>query len=218
MQDNISFFELDNKGVVHYIHSQAHCLEMVYEDTEDDKLYRLEMGKDFVIVAASEIETPAPPSELDFKKWHKPSMDAQCAFIFTGCVGTEVGDYRFKIESGRLVLVQPVTINDSFALHSLNCLRDVCVDHHVQKGNLLYAVGYHRETLKQIFVEVHIGTDRALQMYTLESDEGKIFILTLSIDPWDGRIYLGGELRIQTTEEDEPFQSRPYLQTLLYQS
>lgn len=217
MQDHKSFYDLDNKGVVHYIHSQAYQLEMIYEDTEDDKLYRLVLQKDFTITSVTEIKTPASVASMNFDKWHKASMNSQGDFIFTGCLNTaELGDYRFNIDTTELVLVKPVQMKDDFSFQDLKSLEGVVVDHHVQRGSLLYVVGFVNTPdapSSQVFIETHIGIDKALRRYTLGSDEGSVYIHTLGLDHWNNQLYLGGEVRIHS---EDSITSKPYLEVICY--
>lgn len=217
MQDHKSFYQLDNKGVVRYIHSQAYQLEMIYEDTEDDKLYRLVLHKDLTILSVSEIKSPVPLRNIYFDKWHKPTMNTQGDFIFTGCLNTlETGDYRFNIDTTELTLVKPVNMNDDFSFQDLESLEGVSVDHHIQKGSMLYVVGYVGDSsnVSQVFIETHIGTDKAVRRYTLQSDVGAVYIHTLSIDHWNSQIYLGGEIRV--ADDNDEYISTPYLEVFCY--
>lgn len=215
MQDHKSFFQLDNNGIVHHVHSDSYHIHMVYEDTEDNKLYRLTLDKDYMVASCTQVQTPAPVSELQFIKWHRPGVDQQNEMVFTGCVTTDAGDYRFSIDDSNFTLVAPVKINESFGFQDLAALNGLEVDFHVQKGNLLYVIGWDLYMKSYAFAEVHLGTDKAIRRYTLESDDGQLLVRSLNIDPWCGRIYIAGEIKSTSTEQEQST-SRAYLETFCY--
>lgn len=216
MQDFKNFFELDNNGIIHYVHSDNYSIFIVYEDIEDNKIYRITLDKEYVVTSTSEIDISEMQEAFKFIKWHRPVVNNRNELIFTGCVTIESkGTYRFNISESKLSLTETVKINDSFEFKNFKCLNDFEVDHHIQKGNYLYVVGWDTRLNMYSFMQVHIGKDKAIRRYLFDSDQGQLIIHSFNIDSWGGRIYIAGEVKITSNEQDV-VTSIPYLETFCY--
>lgn len=212
MQENKSFFELDNEGVIRHVHSDGYHIHLVYEDTEDDKLFRLLLDKDYMIRSAAEITTPCSVADIHFKKWTRPGLDSYNEVVFKGSLKTPTTSHKFSIGTDELVFDNNTGSPENFGFGSLGCLKNIQVDSHVQKGNLLYVIGWNEVSNEQVFIETHIGEDKARRRYVLASEKGNLILHSINVDPWCNRIYLGGELVVIDNET----QCKPYLETLCY--
>lgn len=212
MEDNKSFFELDNEGIVRHIYSDAYNIHMLYEDTEDNKLYRLLLDKDYMIRLAAEVTTPCLASDINFVKWTRPSLDGYNEVVFKGTLKASTGVHKFSIQADALTFDNNIGSADAFGFGSLKCLENIGVDSHVQKGNFLYVIGWDEVNNEQVFIETHIGEDKARRRYVLASEKGNLILHTINLDPWCNRIYVAGELVVVGSQT----QCKPYLDTLCY--
>jgi hypothetical protein len=213
VQDHKNFFELDNQGVVHHLHSDSYNLFMVYEDTEDNRLYVLTLDKDFTIASANEIKTTHPVNTVSFKRWYRPGINALNEVVFRGVLKDNLGEHKFSIIEDTLVLENGSNITETLGFATLQCLKDIEVDCHVQKGNLLYIIGWDSVRSEQVFIETHIAEDKATRRYTLASEKGNLILNTINLDPWSNRIYVGGELVVVNAKTTV---SKPYLETFCF--
>lgn len=209
--DNKNFFDLDNEGLIHHVHSDGYHIHLIYEDTEDDKLYRLMLDKSFIILAAAEVTLPFPITELVFNKWTRPGLDNYNEVVFKGSLTHLDNSYRFSLANDVLNFEGITSTMDNFGFGSLPCLKGIIVDSHVQKGNLLYVIGWNESTKEQVFIESHMGEDTARRRYVLASEKGNLILHSINLDPWCNRIYVAGQLELKDTEK-----CVPYLETFCY--
>lgn len=218
MQDHKSFFDLDNEGFIHYVHSDPYHINILYEDCEDDTLYRLCLNKDYYINSVNEVQTPVPVSEIDFIKWNRPDKNNFDDIVFNGCMSYEDQDVRFTIDSDKLTVKQPVKINDSFSFPDIPALEDKEVTLHAQKGNYLFAIVWDSDLGAYgcyVFYEIRLADNAVLRRYILDSGDGEIIIHSLNIDHWSNRIYIAGVKEVNSHSYKE-VKFKPYLETLIY--
>lgn len=219
MQDHTSFFRLVNEGFIHHIHSDAYHIYMHYEDAEDNALYRLTLNKDYYIEEVEEIECEIPIDELDFVKWHRPETSRLGDLVFTGCLKEQDGlTYKFTIGKTKMTVGDTIELNDSFTFEDIPALAGKEVEHHIQKGNFLYALVWNTELDSYgayEFLEIALANNAVLRRYTLNCGDGELIVNAMNIDYWCNRIYIAGMKEVSTSSYEE-VKFRPYLETLLY--
>lgn len=192
MKEATSFSQLKNRGSVLFIYSDKMHIYTIYHDLEGDRIYKFVCDKQLIIESAHELKIP--PQFLDYSElhWHKPTLRGG-DFHYSGAVVIDKKTYTFQINDVDVLTISAEACSpNTFSLLPMDSLKDIEVEFHIQKSNKLYAIGYDKKTLHQVFVLVDIAQDKILRQYTLHSGVGEIIANTINIDQTDSRVYVGG--------------------------
>lgn len=212
MQETKSLLQLQNRGSVLFIFSDKFKVYVIYHDMEGDLLYKFVCSKQLTIESAHALDVPEKFFEYAEIQWHFPTHSLQNDLVFTGAVTIRDETFLFSInEKDQLIMNEKSSSPNVFALLPMSSLENIEVEAYIQKSNHLYAIGYHRETHKQLFLLVDISQDKLMREYTLSSSVGEIIANTLNIDRSEGRIYIGGRVRDPKTLET----IRPFFESFL---
>ena len=212
MQENISLLKLQNRGSVLFVYSDKMHIYVIYHDMEEDRIYRFTCDKNLTVEAAREIEVPEKFLQYREINWYKPTTQTNGCITYAGAVKIDESFHSFKINDlDELTLEVENYQHNSFSLLPMDSLKDIEVDFHIQKSNRLYAIGYNKQTLEQVFVLIDLTQDTALRKYILYSDLGEVIANTINIDRVDGRVYIGGLIRNRETKET----IQPYFESFL---
>lgn len=196
MQESRNLLQLKNRGVILFVYSDKRNLYVIYHDLEGDGVYKFVLDKLLTIESVHELEVPERFKEFKDLHWHKPVLQHNGCFIFSGAGTLEDGTYPFKItDMDVLEIGESLCSPNVFTLLPMASLEDIEVDVHIQKSNKLYVIGYHKETHDQVFVLIDLVQDKILRRYTLCSEVGEIVATTINIDCTDNRLYVGGFIR-----------------------
>lgn len=212
MQESLNLLQIQNRGSVLFIYSDKLKVYVIYDDLEENALYRFVCNKQLIIETVHPIDVPDNFMKYDDLQWHRPTMSAHNDIVYPGMVTIGDKSYLFKIDEQDSLTIsdQPVTSN-VFSLLPMDSLKHVEVEAHIQKSNLLFAIGYNRDTLKQVFLLIDIAEDKVVREYTISSALGEIVANTINIDRSEGRIYIGGRVRDGTTHKT----LRPFFESFL---
>lgn len=210
MKEHVSLLRLDNQGAVLFIYSDKLKIYVIYHDEEADKLYKFVCDKHLIVETVHEIDTPAQFFDFTSIHWHKPTLTANGDFVYSGVAHIGDNAYTFKINDVDKMLIGPKSTQNQFSLLPMESLKNISVEHYIQKSNKLYATGLSLDTNEQVFLIVDIAQDKILRLYTLMSGFGEIVVRTINIDVVESKIYIGGV--VFNSEADTV---RPYFESFL---
>lgn len=211
MQESVSLSQLQNRGSVLFIYSDKMHIYAIYHDLEADNIYKFICDKQLIIESVHELKVPEQFLEYSELQWHKPTL-RNGDFLYSGAAVIAGKTHTFKIsDTGVLSVSAEECSPNVFSLLPMDSLTGIEVEFHIQKSNKLYAIGYNKQTLQQLFVLADIAQDKILRQYTLHSGVGEIIANTINIDPSDSRVYVGGLIRDAATRRT----IQPYFESFL---
>ena len=173
-----------------------------------DKAKRTVLGVSSVDLSALNHEN------VEFISWYKPTFRSSGDHEFHGVCKIGARTTRFSLNKKAITIGKDITLSPSYTLGVLNCLKDIKVESHIQRGNTIYAVGLDTYYNEQVFLEVDMVTDTAVRRYNLRSDLGDLKVNSMALDSESCKVLLAGDIS-KYDNRDRLVSTHPFFDTFL---
>jgi hypothetical protein len=208
--------DIDLNGRVIFIYSDKYNIFFFLLDFDVKKMYKITTDKSFVIENIDDVSIPDNFFNYERIKFFKPLNNyskPNNGYIYTGIITYTEISYKFTIMDDNIFTESNTitVVKKKEPIDDLKCIEDFDIYCYIQKKDIVYAVGYDKRYDAYSYITVNIEKDKLKRVYSLNSEYGDILPLTLSIDPDEGMVYIGGNLAFYSS----PTLVKPYIECFL---
>ncbi len=175
------------------------------KENEEDILYKITTDKYYTVLNFDEIEHDVVFDDAEDIIFHKPLNNNNGDYKFIGRIDYGEGViHKFTIDTDLVLVEEKDTASTSIntEVELLKCLDNIKVKRFIQKGSKIYLIGYEGEKKIPLYAIADIERDELDKVYFLYTDTGDVVVNTISIDYSDLRVYVGGYIQEDETEEE----------------
>lgn len=178
-----------------YVSASAGEIHLIATTKDNALMYiTLDKNKRNVLGSCSVDLSALNHEHIEFISWHKPTFRSNGGYEFHGVCKVGARTATFRLNKKAITIGRDITLSPTYSLAVMNCLKDIKVETHLQRGNTIYAAGLDTRYNEQVFLEVDMVTDTAVRRYNLRSDLGDLKVNSLALDVEARKVFLVGDI------------------------